>query len=123
MRVSKIIKDEDLLVLVDNMYTATQDVQLKYLVMNWLEKEEVMEVLSQDPIPSCLVDWLLFIAEDPHPLTLVELVVILCKHSIDKTMLNCLQICVRSELFPIDVFSFLCSFSNRYFWRHWVISL
>lgn len=103
---SKVIKDDDLLALVDNMYSATQDVQFKYLVMNWLEKEEVMGVLSQDPVPSCLVDWIEFIAEDPYPLSEVEFIVTLCRHSVNNTMLACLQSCALSEKFSIDVFSF-----------------
>lgn len=103
VRVSKITKDEDLLAFIEGMFDTTGDVQFKLLVMNWLEKEEVVDILTKEPIPPSLPSWLLFIAEDPYPLTLVELVMILCRHSLNKTMLDCLQTCIRSDLYPISV--------------------
>ena len=91
------------------MYEETHDIQFKLLIMNWLDKEEITTILKEEPIPASLHSWLVFIAEDPYPLTLVEVVVILCHHSLNKLMLECLQTCIRSEFYPIDVSFFLIS--------------
>ena len=103
VRISRITCDSHLLALVNNMYEMTSDIQFKLMMINWLEKDEVTELLKIEPIPQSLISWLLSIAEDPYPITLVELIVILFKHELNKSMLECLQMCVRSELFPFSV--------------------
>lgn len=96
-------RDEDLLALVNHMYEDTKDIRFKLLVMNWLEREEVVELLQVDPIPPSMVSWMSIIAQDPHPLTLSEILLSLFKHTLDKTMLNCLKLCARSEFYSIAV--------------------
>ena len=87
------------------MFEATQDIRIKLLVMNWLEKEEVVEILQSSTLPSITQnnEWLRMIVEDCYPLQKYELLYYFSIHDMNVTLVDYLKLCCQCASYSNQV--------------------